>query len=58
MNEALEDEALCSYYGWTPEELDKQDSRRIEIFKNIIVGKSKAKDKEMETQRLKREMKR
>lgn len=54
----LEDEALCSHYGWTLKELDEQDAYKIECFKAIIQGQARREEKVRNTQEFKRKFKR
>ena len=37
---ALEDVSFSEAFGWTPEEIDKQDPRRLEAYKAAMIGRS------------------
>lgn len=54
----LEEEALCSYYGWTPKELEEQDAYKIECFKAILQGHSRREEKVRNTQEFRKKFKR
>jgi len=41
-----EDYLLCEKFGWTPEELDRQDSQVIRVFLKIMELESKRIRKE------------
>lgn len=51
-------EALSDVYGWSPDQIDRQNPGIMDIYVAILSGKSKAnKNKMSGTRKLKKEMK-